>query len=138
VLAARETFTARYPAVAESVGRARRAVAGYAAECGAAARQLDAVRLSVSEALTNAIVHAYPGRSGEIRVLAGYTGGELWIVVSDDGRGLRAPSPTPGLGLGLALIAEVADEFEVAERDDGGTEARMCFRLGGDGAGLTG
>jgi two-component sensor histidine kinase len=53
--------------------------------------------------------------------------GELWILVADEGCGHQTASANPGLGWGLALIAEACDDFILAERSAGGTEARMRF-----------
>ena len=123
-----------YPAIDESVPRVRRAVAEYAAAAGANDDQLDRVRLAVSEAVTNVVRHAYRIRRGEIHLTANVAGDELWVLVSDDGRGLHRPTQDPGLGWGLALIADVCDEFVITERGEGGTEARMRFRFAAEAA----
>src|SRR5438270_10506247 len=99
-----------YPAVAGSVPRAREAVAAIAALAGASDERIDSVRLAVSEAVTNAVVHAYEGQDGEIEVSAKVDDHELEVEVDDDGRGLRAGA-RHGLGLGLALIALSSDTF---------------------------
>ena len=58
-----------YPAVAESVPRARRDVTRYAAAIpGITEDLLERVRLALSEAVTNAVAHAYPGADGGFRV----------------------------------------------------------------------
>src|SRR5690348_3696718 len=94
-----------YPAVAEMVPAAREAVAAFARTSGASREKVDAVRLALSEALTNAVLHAYPERPGTMHVTAAVVSGELWVLVSDDGCGLRTGPTRPGLGMGLALIA---------------------------------
>jgi anti-sigma regulatory factor (Ser/Thr protein kinase) len=96
---------------------------------GVSGEQLDAVRLAVSEALTNVVVHAYGGGSGLIHVSAAHAAGELWVLVADDGSGLHARDHSPGLGIGLALIAEISDGFAVVERSCGGTELRVRFAI---------
>jgi serine/threonine-protein kinase RsbW len=122
-------MTRAYEAVADSVPIARRALVALAESAGAGAEQVEAVALAASEALTNAVVHAYPGRSGRIRVSAWMAGGELVVVVADDGRGLQAHSDTPGLGVGLGLIAKLSDGFEIVQPPSGGTEVEMHFSL---------
>jgi anti-sigma regulatory factor (Ser/Thr protein kinase) len=123
------SLNASYPAIPPSVPQARNAVVAFAARSGVGAEQLEAIRLAVSEAVSNAIVHAYDGRAGEIHVTAGFAANELWILVADEGRGFHAPARRPGLGWGLPLIAHMADRFEIAERADGGTEIRMRFTV---------
>ena len=118
-----------YSAVADSVPVARRALLALAREAGAEADQLAAVALAVSEALTNAVVHAYPDRPGEIRVSAWAASGEFVVVIADDGDGLQAHTGSPGLGVGLRLIATLSDEFEILQPVSGGTEVQMRFCL---------
>lgn len=120
-----------YFAIPESVARARARIARYAADAGFGGSRLDAVCLAVSEAVTNVVRHAYGEAEGWFDLTAGIVTGELWVLVSDRGRGMQAPSPQPGLGLGLALMADAADHFVVAERAVGGTELRLGFRLDG-------
>ncbi|HEY3945584.1 MAG TPA: ATP-binding protein [Solirubrobacteraceae bacterium] len=120
-----------YPAVPESVPRARRAVSAIAAAAGASGEQLDAVRLAVSEAVTNAVKHAYPGRHGPVEVSAAIASEELWLLVADDGCGLRADRPSAGRGLGLALIALLSDGLTITKRSSGGIELHIRFKLAG-------
>lgn len=127
VIAARHMFTARYPAVAESVPSARTAVAALAARAGLGGERLDAIRLATSEAVTNVVCHAYPDGEGELQVDVGVVGDEILLLVADNGCGYQTPSSNPGLGLGFALIADAADQFVIAERAGGGTQAQMHF-----------
>jgi anti-sigma regulatory factor (Ser/Thr protein kinase) len=129
MMAPGESFSQSYPASADSVPRARTELTAFAANAGATGEQLEAVRLASSEAVTNAVLHAYRGSGGTIQVTAWYVPGELWVLVADDGSGLQVRRDRRGLGLGLALIAQMADEFEVLSRSSGGTELRMRFRL---------
>src|SRR5947209_6211473 len=111
-----------YPAVAAAIPVARRSVARYARSAGASEEQLATVKLAASEALTNVVQHAYGGGTGAMRVESAVTGDELWLLVCDDGVGLRASHGHHGLGVGLALIACLADTFSVVKRSTGGTE----------------
>jgi anti-sigma regulatory factor (Ser/Thr protein kinase) len=125
-------LTESYRAVAGSVPRAREALVALARAAGADDEQVEAVRLGASEALTNAVVHAYGGGAGEIHVTAAANDGELWMLIADDGSGLSARATKPGLGMGLALIACVTEYFAVVKRSGGGTEVRMRFALTAD------
>lgn len=128
-------FTRSYEAEPPSVARARAELADFAAQAGASEPLLDGVRLAVSEAVTNAVCHAYPLDPGEIRVRASVGDEALEVVVSDDGRGVHSGEDGGGLGLGLAVIYEVSDEMTLAPRADGGTEVRMRFSLLESGSG---
>jgi len=99
---------------------------------GHGAADPDAVALAVSEAVTNAVVHAYVDASepGEIEVVAQRIGGDcLEILVCDDGRGMLPRPDSPGVGLGLPLVATLAESFEVQARTGGGTQVRMAFEM---------
>jgi anti-sigma regulatory factor (Ser/Thr protein kinase) len=107
----------------------RRAVAGFAASHGADERLLGDIRLAVSEAVANVVMHAYePGDLGEVYVRAAIVGGALEVVISDDGLGIRH-KPSEGQGLGLGILANVTSDFAIRERPEGGTEIRMRFFL---------
>lgn len=118
-----------YPAIPGSLPIARATVIAIAGEAGASAEQMDHIRLAVSEALTNAILHAYADGPGDIHLTATVAAGELWVLVADDGAGLRPRGDRSGLGLGLALIAYATDELTILRRSGGGTELRMRFSL---------
>jgi serine/threonine-protein kinase RsbW len=122
-----------YSAVAESVPRARSALVAVARSAGADDDQLEAVRLAVSEALTNAVIHAYPQRAGNIHVVAWTGGGELTVEIADDGLGFQTHTETPGLGMGLGLISQVTDDFTIRQPHSGGTAVWMRFWLGTPG-----
>jgi serine/threonine-protein kinase RsbW len=125
-----EALNESYPAVPDAVPMARRALARVAAAAGAAEDRLDEIRLAVSEALTNAVVHAYRGgEAGRLHVTAAVASDELWVLIGDDGRGLHAWNDSQGLGIGLSLISGLSDDFSIVTRASGGTEVQMRFDL---------
>jgi anti-sigma regulatory factor (Ser/Thr protein kinase) len=126
---ASENLTQSYPAVPESVPLARQALTRFAESIGAAADEVDDIRLAVSEALTNAVIHAYRGDRGSVHVSAALASSELWVLIADEGRGLQTGGGTGGLGVGLAVISEVSDGFAIVNRSGGGTEVRLRFAL---------
>src|SRR2546429_8965175 len=85
-----------WPAVAQSVAPARRAAVDFASRLGATPAALAAVELAVSEAVTNAVQHAYIDRDGKppgpITVTVEAVGAGLRVVVADEGIGMR-PRP---------------------------------------------
>ena len=121
------------PAVAGSVPRVRQAIARFAVAAGASAAIVDDVRLSVSEAVTNAVLHAYKDRDepGPVHVTADVDGEQLFVEVSDEGGGIVPRLDSPGMGLGLPLIAQSAHTMDVHLLETGGTAIRMTFRLAG-------
>jgi stage II sporulation protein AB (anti-sigma F factor) len=113
------------------VRAARHALARFAADAGAPAEKVEAIRLASSEALTNVVLHAYERREGAMHVDADVGSGEIAVQIADEGVGLRPRIDKGGLGLGLALIAQACDELDIVKRAGGGTELRMHFGLNG-------
>jgi anti-sigma regulatory factor (Ser/Thr protein kinase) len=119
-------FEARIPGTPMGVGMLRREMAELAKDCGMDAEGIADVRLAVTEAATNAVIHAYAEAEGELTVSAAVRQGELAIVIGDTGPGLVERRDSPGLGLGLSLIASVAERLRIVN-DGGGTQIHMAF-----------
>jgi serine/threonine-protein kinase RsbW len=115
-----------FPGTAPGVGQLRRAVGRLAESCGMTPRDVDAARLAVSEAATNAVVHAYRDRPGDLRLEAHVEDGELLVVVADEGHGVMPRPDSPGMGLGLPIMAQVAKRFEIVSGSRG-TEIHLAF-----------
>jgi serine/threonine-protein kinase RsbW len=124
------------PARAENVAVARHAIGGLGDVIDVPDQTLADVKLAVTEACTNVVVHAYPSGDGPMGVRATVNDDLLRIVIIDRGRGILPRADSPGLGLGLPLIATLAESLELGTGTNEETEVRMTFRLGAsDGAG---
>jgi anti-sigma regulatory factor (Ser/Thr protein kinase) len=97
-----------------------------AADCGMDAEGVADVRLAVTEAATNAVVHGYAEATGELVVSAVARDGELSIVIGDTGPGLGEGGGRSGLGAGLSVIATVAERLRIVS-DPRGTQVHMAF-----------
>jgi anti-sigma regulatory factor (Ser/Thr protein kinase) len=123
-------FELTLPARAENVAVVRHAFGGLGDALDVPDHALADVKLAVTEACTNVVVHAYPdGDDGPMAVTAGLQNGALTVVVSDEGRGILPRPDSPGLGLGLPLIATLASTLELGTNDREETEVRMTFEL---------
>jgi anti-sigma regulatory factor (Ser/Thr protein kinase) len=91
---------------------------------------LSDIALLVSEAVTNAVRHAYVGRPapGTIDVTVAAGAHEVLITIEDQGNGLRPRPDSPGLGYGLALMVAVAERLEAQSAENHGTRLRAWFR----------
>jgi serine/threonine-protein kinase RsbW len=123
------------PARAEGVGVVRQALAGMADALDFEAPVLADMKMAVTEACTNVVVHAYDAEDGilEVEMRAGDEG--LTIVVRDHGSGIQprpARTEPAALGLGLPLIAALSDAFELRGSTGTGTEVRMTFAYARD------
>jgi anti-sigma regulatory factor (Ser/Thr protein kinase) len=118
----------RLPATLESVGAARRTVRRFAEPFEV---DLDGVVLAVSEAVANAVSHAYgDGVPGEVELSATASRFELKVTVRDHGRGIDPGNLHPGAGFGLTIIRRIAQHVELADTP-GGVALTMAFRRGG-------
>jgi anti-sigma regulatory factor (Ser/Thr protein kinase) len=120
------------PARPEGVGVVRQALVGVADGLALDGAVLADAKMAVTEACTNAVVHAYEGAHGEGRLGVEMFADEraLTVVVRDQGTGIQPRANREGttaLGLGLPLIAALSDAFEVRGGPGLGTEVRMTF-----------
>jgi serine/threonine-protein kinase RsbW len=125
------------PARPEGVAVIRQALAGMADALDVDAAVLADMKMAVSEACTNVVVHAYGDGDGMLEVEMAADDVGLTIRVRDQGRGFRPEvnpaREVPALGLGLPLIAALSDAFEVDGSSGAGTEVRMRFMYARDG-----
>jgi anti-sigma regulatory factor (Ser/Thr protein kinase) len=114
-------------AVPDNVRELRREVGDFAAAHGLGEQRVDDVRLCVSEAVTNVVLHAYPDGPGTVTVEAHAADGSLMIQVTDTGIGFRERDDSPGSGYGMGLIASVASSVTLETPATGGTELHLRF-----------
>src|SRR3954454_9425207 len=117
------------PARAENVAVVRHAIGGLGEALDVDDQTLSDVKLAVTEACTNTVVHAYPEGEGPLEVLAYLREGRLMIVVRDEGLGIVPRTDSPGLGLGLPITAMLAESLELGTDEGERTEVRMTFRI---------
>jgi anti-sigma regulatory factor (Ser/Thr protein kinase) len=118
------------PARAANIAVVRHALGAFGEALAVDQQTLADIRLAVTEACTNVVVHAYPdGHEGSLEVFATLLEEELIVVVRDEGRGIGPRADSPGLGLGLPLIASLTGSVLLGRDDDERTEVRMTFPL---------
>ena len=111
-------------AVPESIPVARHVVAKYAAECEGEAEH---VALATSEAVTNAVIHAYRDTEpGLVRLSAMLEDDDLVVTVRDQGVGMRQDLDSPATGHGVALIGSLTETSSFLNRERG-LEVAMRF-----------
>jgi serine/threonine-protein kinase RsbW/stage II sporulation protein AB (anti-sigma F factor) len=119
-----------FDAARETPMLARRAVMDWVGPHVDDPAQLGDIALAVTEATTNAVLHAYRGDDGgAVMVEIQRSDDLLCLYVRDEGSGLAPRVDSPGLGLGLGLIAQVSDGSDVRSPVTGGTEVVMRFNL---------
>jgi serine/threonine-protein kinase RsbW len=119
------------PARAANIAIVRHAFGALGEALAVDEQILSNIRLAVTEACTNVVVHAYPdGEEGQLEILATLQEEKLVVVVRDEGPGIGPRPDSPGLGLGLPLIASLTESVQLGRDDeDKRTEVRMTFPL---------
>ena len=125
-----------FPSRSSNEGYARTAAACFAAQLDPTLDEINDIKTAVSEAVTNAIVHAYPDKIGKIVLkLRIREGGVLEIVVQDWGVGIpyveqaRQPLYTTGneerSGMGFTIMESFMSSFSVKSKPGKGTTVHM-------------
>jgi anti-sigma regulatory factor (Ser/Thr protein kinase) len=116
------------PAQPAAVSQLRHRAVGFAAAAGASDEVLESIALAVSETVTNAILHAYDGQAGQVRLTCRVDGERIIVEVVDEGGGIAPRHDSPGIGHGLAMVGALAQTLEVAPGSSGrGTAVTMAF-----------
>ena len=122
------------PALPTSVGWLRGEAVDFAATSDVLEPPIGALRLALSEAITNAVVHAFRDREPgtvTVTVTVDTRGGQVRATVVDDGSGCVPRADSPGMGLGLPMMSTLAATLNVCTPASGvGTEVSMSFPLG--------
>ena len=125
-----------FPSRSSNEAFARAAAAAFAAQLDPTLEELGDVKTAVSEAVTNAIVHAYPDAIGRIVMRLRIQGGNtLEIMVKDFGKGIenveeaRKPLFTTGgserSGMGFTIMESFMDKLRVRSVPGKGTTVVM-------------
>lgn len=129
-----------FPAKSVNEGFARAAVAAFAAQLDPTLAEIGDIKTAVSEAVTNAVVHAYPDKLGTVQVRVRILPDErLEIVVKDHGIGIpdvtqaRTPMYTTGgeerSGMGFTIMESFMDSLAVRSKNGKGTVVTMKRRI---------
>lgn len=128
-----------FPSLTQNIGFARSAAAVYASRLDYTIDEINDIRTAVSEAVSNAVIHAYPDSLGMIVMEMGIQDGHLWIKVSDTGQGIadvawavepaHTTLPDEHMGLGLFFISESMDDVQIESVPQVGTTIVMKKRV---------
>ena len=132
--------TLEFPSRSANEGFARTVAACFAAQLDPTLEEVNDIKTAVSEAVTNAIVHAYPDTLGKVSVkLRIREGHMLEIVVKDWGVGIadveqaRTPLFTTGSeersGMGFTIMESFMDTLKVRSAPGKGTTVTMARKI---------
>lgn len=119
----------------ENVGLARVAVAAFASGVDFNLSDLEEIKVAVSEAVSNAIIHGYEGaETGTVLLSAMLSDDSLELVIEDTGKGImdleQAMLPGTGsdperLGLGFVFMRSFMDDVDVWTEVGRGTRVKL-------------
>ena len=129
-----------FPSKSCNEGFARSAVACFAAQLDPTLEELGDIRTAVSEAVTNAIVHAYPNELGMVTLRCRILKGQILdIVIKDKGVGIpdveqaRKPMFTTGgnerSGMGFTIMESFMTNLDITSEPGKGTTVHMRRKL---------
>lgn len=119
---------------------ARIAVAAFVSQLDPTIEEIADIKTSVSEAVTNSIIHAYPNKDGIVKIKAALYDDEIEIEISDTGSGIEnveeAREPlftTKGnlerSGMGFTIMENFMDTLKVESIVGLGTKITMCKKI---------
>ena len=132
-----------FSAVSENEQLARIAVASFITPLDPTLEEMADVKTAVSEAVTNAIIHGYEEKSGNVYIRCRLEGDLLEVEVEDKGKGIedieQAMEPMyttkperDRSGMGFSFMEAFMDEVEVMSIPGMGTTVLMKKKLGTD------
>lgn len=124
-----------------NVAFSRVAVAAFASQLDFTLNELEDIKVSVSEAVSNAIIHGYGNAAGKmIRVKVKIYKNSLEILVEDSGKGIEDvqkaleteySTDPERMGLGFTFMQSLMDKLEVDSAPGKGTRVIMIKNVHG-------
>ncbi|MCM1006737.1 MAG: anti-sigma F factor [Ruminococcus flavefaciens] len=129
------------PSLSVNESTARAVVSSFLIQADPTVEELSDIRTAVSEAVTNAVVHAYRNSKGNIELVVKLLAGrEVYIRIKDKGCGIEdveqamqplfttAPEEERS-GLGFSVMSSFMDKLNVKSSSGKGTTVTMRKRL---------
>lgn len=122
---------------------ARTAVSAFVSQLNPTLDEIEDIKASVSEAVTNAVVHAYKNTKGTIYISCNLNNNVATITIKDTGCGIedlelaRTPLYTSSedserSGLGFTVMETFMDKIDVVSQKNIGTTVTLIKRIGTD------
>ena len=130
-----------FDAVSQNEAFARQTVSVFAASLDPTLEEISDLRLVISEAVTNCVVHAYKGEKGKVTVEAAlYEDRRLKVKIKDKGCGIAdleacrqphyttCPDGERG-GMGFPIMEAMSDKFRVTSKPGKGVTLYIEFKF---------
>ena len=115
---------------------ARSAVSAFCVQANLSLDELTEIKTAVSEAVTNCVVHAYPNKIGEIKIVVKLLEDRIYISIKDFGVGIndieKAKEPffttkpeQERSGMGFTVMESFMDNVEIKRNKESGITVVM-------------
>lgn len=131
-----------FMAISDNVGIARVVAAAFAAQLDFTLSTLEEIKVAISEAVSNAVIHGYKNTGeGTVSITLRLYTAAIEIIIIDEGCGIadieqaRKPafsSDPERMGLGFVFMESFMDQLEVWSQLNKGTKVRMLKSLNSD------
>lgn len=129
----------RFKSIPDNVSLARVVVATVAAQIDFTLSDLDELKVAVSEAVSNAMIHGYAGDPDKmVELIVHRYPDQLVIIIADEGAGITdmdqamEPAQSPAsehMGLGFVFMRSFVDRLEVDSHPGKGTKVTLIKKL---------
>ena len=119
---------------------ARIAIAAFFSQLDPTIEELADLKTSISEAVTNCIIHAYPNKEGKIKIIGKLYEDEIEIEILDNGVGIEnieeakeplftTKSNLERSGMGFTIMESFMDSFKIESIVGLGTKIYMTKKV---------
>lgn len=127
----------KFLSLSENEVFARTVISAFCLPLNPSISELNDIKTAVSEAVTNAVVHAYPDTPGYICMSAERIGSKIHIKITDDGIGIENLSEAiepfyttrpdeERSGMGFTIMQTFMEDVEIYSTLNKGTKIIMC------------
>ena len=131
----------RFPGISANEGFARVCAAAFASQLDPTLEEVADIKTAISEAVTNAIVHAYEQRGGEVTLRGELFEDSVRFEVEDSGVGIgnleealqpfyTTSSGEERSGMGFTVMQTFMDEMQVCSTPGQGTKVTLLKKSG--------
>ena len=132
----------RFLGLSRNESFARVCAGAFASQLDPTLEQISDIKTAVSEAVTNATIHAYRGKAGEVVLRAWLGDGKIVIEIEDFGVGIEdvelamkpyytTSSSEDRSGMGFSLMQTFMDDVSVVSSPGRGTKVTLTKQLKG-------
>lgn len=124
--------------LSQNVAIARVTAAAFAAQIDFTLNEIEEIKVAVSEAVSNVVIHGYDDQNGQIELIMNLYEDKLEYIIADSGKGIadialaRQPSYSSDperMGLGFVFMESFMDELDVTSEVNKGTKVRMAKKI---------